>query len=83
MRDNGCLLDTGEANSLGEPGCAIDNFLFLWQRLLQSHAFKEQFAHGLSKVRSRFRNAIISFRATIVIIYVTSAEGRLPVILVS
>lgn len=52
--------------------------MFLWERLLQRKAFKDQFAQGLSKVRSRFGNAIISFRAiTIIIIYVTSAKGRL------
>lgn len=79
IRDNGCMLGTGEGNSLGELGCVIGDLLFLWEKLLQSHAFKDQFAQGLSNVRSRFRDAIISFRATIIIIQVTSAEGRLHV----
>lgn len=81
MRDNGCPLDTGEGNSREprELGWVIGDLLFLWEKLLQSHAFKDQFAQGLSKVGSSFRNAVIWFRATIIIIEVTSAEGRLPV----
>lgn len=64
---------TGDGSSVGELGGVIGELLFPWERLLQSDAFHDQSSQGFSKVRSRFGNAIISFRAiTIIIIYVTS-----------